>query len=310
MSEAMLIERAVRDILDRCLCITPGREVVLLYDEAKASLAVALARGLRERGCTSSLMALEATLTTLPDPVLRVFDDECVGLIALASHHMWAGLGLAKYFTMRDDTPSLKARCAPVFFDTVMPLASLLRVHGSDREADSAYAARLRERLPAHTMMRVLAPGGTDLRLCTRDWHVHGGGEILTGPIEDSISGVIVADASVFFDRVRVPITLTIRAGNLVEIACSTATDPVYTQYQKHMAGILAADPRHAQLAEMGIGINGRAELCGVIMEDETVQGTCHFCFGDNGPYGGRNTCSWHGGTVVVRQPCFETIGE
>lgn len=63
------------------------------------------------------------------------------------------------------------------------------------------------------------------------------------------------------------------------------------------------------QLAEVGIGGCEGARLSGIIMEDEAVRGTCHFCFGDNSRYDGANASDWHGGTVVVARPRLEWAG-
>lgn len=70
----------------------------------------------------------------------------------------------------------------------------------------------------------------------------------------------------------------------------------------------LAANPIDVCLAELGIGLNPCARLTGVIMEDETVRGTAHFCFGDNSRFGGANRSGFHGGTVVIDSPALTVV--
>ncbi len=42
-----------------------------------------------------------------------------------------------------------------------------------------------------------------------------------------------------------------------------------------------------SNVAEIGIGVNPKAKLCGNILEDEKVLGTCHVAFGSNINFGG-----------------------
>ena len=72
-------------------------------------------------------------------------------------------------------------------------------------------------RLPDGARLRVTAPGGTDLGLTARTWLAHPW-ELLTAPIEESIEGRIVADARVFFSRVRAPITMEIARGRITRL--------------------------------------------------------------------------------------------
>jgi hypothetical protein len=41
-------------------------------------------------------------------------------------------------------------------------------------------------------------------------------------------------------------------------------------------------------------------------MESEMVFGTCHFCFGNNDCYGGKNKSDFHGASVLIKEPHFE----
>jgi len=251
-----------------------------------------------ERGCRPELVIVDQGAEALPRACLEIFDCPTTGLIALTSFRMWSELGLSGRL-LHENGPTLNVACRPVFFDEVMPLDSLLRVYSSDPEDDKRYLADLHRRLREGVPTRVTAPGGTDLTFIPREWSVRGR-ELLTSPVEETVYGTIIADASVYLGRVRRPITLTVERGRLTGIACPDSDDPVFRTYRQEMVYRFHLSPLDRQLAEVGFGGNGGARLSGCIMEDESVRGTGHFCFGDNTRYGGVNRSTWHGGTVVV----------
>jgi len=96
----------------------------------------------------------------------------------------------------------------------------------------------------------------------------------------------------------------------LAEVQCDPQDDEPYRLYVQMMTRQWDQSPASWQVAEIGVGVNGGAQVSGIIMEDEAVRGTCHVCFGDNARYGGQNATDWHGGTVVFWHPHLEVIRE
>jgi leucyl aminopeptidase (aminopeptidase T) len=280
--------------------VEAGREIIVLCDGVKLPLARVLCDGISERGAVPLRVVLEDDLTSLPEFVERILDDADVGLVALPSHRMWSA-GLSSLLDVGADGPRVRGRCSPNYIE-LLPLENIARVYASDVASDRAFLVNLKCRLPDGARYHLTAPGGTDLTFTARDWQIHDW-EILTSPMEASIDGRIVADASVFFSQVRASISLSIEQGSLVAVDCENESDSVFVQYVRWMDEAFASDPANCQLAEVGFGGNAEARICGIIMEDEAVRGTCHFCFGDNARYGGANSTAWHGGTVVVRDP-------
>lgn len=296
-------------IVDTRLCPERGQTVVILHDSTKAELAAAITAGLAARGCVPAPLPVSDEMLDLDAIVQPLFARDDVALVALISPRMWLDLGLSRHAAMVDGKPTLLAKCRPVFADWLLPIDSLARVIGSDVAADADYLRSLLKTLPPQAPIHLTTPGGTDLQFLSRDWRLCEWTEVLTSPIEASISGRVVADASVFFARVAQPIALTIDAGRIVAIECGDAADPTFATYVDWMRRELERDDKRWQLAEVGIGGCAGARLCGIIMEDEAVRGTCHFCFGDNARYGGANACDWHGGTVVAVRPCLTWSG-
>ncbi|NPV09277.1 MAG: hypothetical protein HPY83_15125 [Anaerolineae bacterium] len=300
-----MMQRVVANILDYHLRAPPGRRVAIVYPEEKATLAQAMAQGLVARDCQHQLIPVPDDASSLPDAALDAFDDGNIGLIVLLSPGMWSRQGVARLFVMRDGQPSLSVRPSPLFVDTVIAPESFLRVYSSDPREDWAHLESLRDRLPADAPVRVTAPGGTDLTFRARHWMICGHTEVLTAPVEGSAEGRIVADLSVFYGLVSAPIEVRLDGGRIVALRCADESDRLFRMYVDAMQRHFAAAEANRLLAEVGIGGNAGARPSGVIMEDEAVRGTCHFCFGDNARYGGANASEWHGGTVVVREPRF-----
>ena len=302
----MSMRRAVSNILDHYVEIVAKHEIIILCDGETLALAGALAKGVSERGATPILLALDDGLDVLPDLVARLLADDRIGMLVLASHEMWAA-GLSAYLDLGSGGATLRSRCSPIFFDAVIPLPSMLRLYAANWQADTDYLLAMRANLPSVALCRVLAPGGTDLRFLAREWRTLDW-EILTSPVEETVEGRIVADASVFLGKVNVPIELTIERGCIADMRCARQDDKVYRAYARHMEEAMREDCANRRLAEVGIGGNARAAISGIIMEDEAARGTCHFCFGDNTMLGGTNTSDWHGGTLVVRRPRFQEV--
>ena len=300
------VDNVVDNILQNYVDISPERQIVVLFDQDKAIIAEAMRRGITARGARPVLREFPQGARRLPKTVGRLLCDAQIGLVVLASHHMWRA-GLASYLDPGADPVSLSAACQPLFFDAVIPTPSFLRLFGSGVADDRAYLRALAGRLPAHAPMRVTAPGGTDLQMVTRRWRAMTW-EALTSPVESSVNGRIVADASVFCGMVASPICVELVHGRIVSIQCDDPSDEMFCAYARWMRQARHDSPGNRQLAEVGVGGNAQAILSGIIMEDEAMRNTCHFCFGDNVRYGGTNRSAWHGGTLVVRSPQFKRL--
>jgi hypothetical protein len=298
---------AVENILDVYFRPPPGRPCVMVYDNEKIMLASALRLGLARRGYPVRVLRYDASPRSVAGALERLWQESDVALMVLASHRMWQGLDLSERLEERDRLPSLRCRCAPVFFDAVIPPDSFLRLYSADPAATESFLHAVRQDLRPHTPTHVVAPGGTDLRFVARTWDLRGW-ELMTCPVEPSVTGTIVADAGVFFSRVATPLVLQVVDGRLVDILCSDAADPVYQRYVAWMREAAEENPANWQLAEVGIGGNPNATISDVLMETESVQGTAHVCFGDNTIFagaGGQIATGWHGGTAVFARPRF-----
>ncbi|MBP7636191.1 hypothetical protein KBA41_18635, partial [Candidatus Ozemobacteraceae bacterium] len=109
-------------------------------------------------------------------------------------------------------------------------------------------------------------------------------------PVEGTAEGTLVIDGSVpcaELGLLQEPLTLTIQAGRIVDILGPQAAT---------LAAVLdrLGNPATRVLAELGVGLNPAARLCGSMLEDEGCRGTVHLGFGSNATIGGRNSVSFH----------------
>jgi leucyl aminopeptidase (aminopeptidase T) len=162
--------------------------------------------------------------------------------------------------------------------------------------------ARLAAALTAAESCRITSAAGTDVSLSIKSRRgtaddgslQHAGafgnlpaGEAYVAPLETVGDGTIVFDGAIAdYGLLRVPLRVHLDAGRAVE-AHGEAAD--------WLVSTLDAGGEHGrQIAEIGIGTNPNAELCGLVAIDEKVLGTAHLAFGTSASFGGINQAGVH----------------
>lgn len=110
-------------------------------------------------------------------------------------------------------------------------------------------------------------------------------------PLEELSEGTLIVDGSIPYSRIGLvtdPIGITIKDGMIKEIDNKNSQGKTLTDIFDFM------NPKARTLAEFGVGLNPRAELCGVMLEDEGCLGTIHLGFGSNSTIGGKNQVNFH----------------
>ena len=155
-------------------------------------------------------------------------------------------------------------------------------------------------RLKGTSTARVITEKGTDLTIEYegREFHKDTGiarnpgditnlpaGEVFVAPI--SASGTAIIDVSMGgFDLLSSPFELTFKNGSIVSIRGRHAES-----LEKLL--IPFGDPAR-KIAEFAIGMNPKAIISGIIVEDEKVAGTAHIAIGNNAGFGGDNNVELH----------------
>ena len=126
-------------------------------------------------------------------------------------------------------------------------------------------------------------------------------GEAYIAPVETDAFGTMVVDGSmVGVGKLAEPMIITLEAGRLTNIEGADENGPYADQLE-----ILFERPENGTIAELGIGTNERAILCGVILEDEKLYGTVHVAFGTNASFGGTTKADCHYDGIILNPTLY-----
>lgn len=121
-------------------------------------------------------------------------------------------------------------------------------------------------------------------------------GEAYIAPVEGKAAGEMLIDGSmVGIGKLESPLRVKIEDGILKDIEGD----------QSEKLGILLKNKKNGTLAELGIGTNYAAKLCGIILEDEKIYGTVHIAFGTNDTFGGNNKAECHLDGIILKPTLY-----
>jgi len=189
---------------------------------------------------------------------------------------------------------------------------TLLRTLTIDYETIRARVNRICDRLDAAGRARLASDAGTDLRLSIEGRRAHGrkgglyreagqwgnlpAGEAFVAPVEGSASGVYVVDAShAGVGRLERPIRIQVEAGRATRIEGGEEAERLRELLES------VGDPAAFNIAELGIGCNPAARICGLTLEDEKALGTAHLALGRNDLFGGTVGVAVHLDGILTR---------
>lgn len=125
-------------------------------------------------------------------------------------------------------------------------------------------------------------------------------------PLEGTANGVIYVDGSIPIPEVGLitnPIKVTVKDGYAVNIE----GDEKAVAYRETLEA--AHDQGAFNIAELGIGMNRRAKMKGIMLEDEGSFGTIHIACGTSAAFGGKVSTSIHL-DMMIRTPTLYLDGE
>jgi leucyl aminopeptidase (aminopeptidase T) len=291
------LDQAVSVVIDRCLGVREGEDVLVITDPELLSLARALRDGARRAGGEAVLAVMDERATDGTEPpapiaaALQASDVFIAPTTRSLSHTMArkrASEAGARGATMPGVTEDMLARVMAVEFDTM-----------------AARSQAVGDLLDKASQARVTCPRGSDLQLdlSGRAGLVDDGrltdrgafgnlpcGEGFIAPLGGE--GTLVAASLAPLGLSDDPATLTVSAGHIVEAVGGLG--PAYLERLK------AHGEAGTNLAELGVGTNDRAELTGNVLEDEKILGTVHVAFGASAAIGGTVSVPIHLDVVVL----------
>ena len=301
-------------LLDQCLGVRAGEQVVLLTDGATDAGVIT---GLLEAVSTRDGIPLVARIPAPglpgaePPGAVAAMMLEAGAVIELTS--LFIGSSLAR---RNASARGVRYLAMPgVVLDTFRPGGPL----DVDFEQLRSEAERVGRAWNAAQQFRLSTPGGTDLRGSVADRPgrvLHGIAtepgaymappdvESGTAPVEGTASGVVVVDGDLLFmgrGPLREPVVLQVDDGQVVGID-GAERDRLIRMLER------CADARMSNLAEVSVAFNPAGTICSVPMETESARGTAHVALGNSIAYGGRVNAVAHL-DCVMRDATLELDG-
>jgi len=130
--------------------------------------------------------------------------------------------------------------------------------------------------------------------------------EATVAPVEGSAEGIIVADASIPYIGIgllREPVRFTVEKGFITKIEGGDQARQLEAALQEFN------DPNVYNIAELGVGLNPKCRMQGIMLEDEGVLGTVHIGIGSSFAGGGRVKAPLHY-DLIMWEPTITLDGE
>jgi leucyl aminopeptidase (aminopeptidase T) len=291
------------------LGVRSGERLAILHNAAQRPIAAALAAAGRAAGAHVDIVAF-ATLgrhgqeppADVAEAIVRA--DACFAATDTSLSHTRARLAGT---TRGGRFASLPTVTEDIFRRTI-PI---------DYSAMTRRGAAIAELITRADSVRITSPQGTDVTLVVRgregrnddgDLRAAGAfgnlpaGEAYVSPVEIEGDGVLVFDGSIAgFGLLAEPIEVVIARGRLVSASGEAGAWLEAT--------LDAGGEGGRSVAELGIGTNPAAALCGVVLEDEKIMGTAHVAFGSSAGIGGVVQSTVHVDSIML-EPTVEIAGE
>jgi leucyl aminopeptidase (aminopeptidase T) len=295
------LELAVKAVIEDCLAVKQGEDVVVVCNPATLDLAERLRVGAESVGAEAVLAVMaerEQHGVEPPDTVAAAMLKADVLLVPTVQS--------LSHTAARKAATDAGARAATLPGATEEMLA---RVMSADMDELRRRGRELADLLTAGGEAHITTADGSDLVLNIegRDGVPDSGeltepgafgnlpcGEGFISPHHGSGSGKLVVDGVIASIGIpEKPVELTIEDGALV--------DATGEMGEELMRQLTAAGPDGTRVAELGIGTNEKAILTGELLEDEKLLGTVHVAFGASAGIGGEIQVPVHLDCVVMK---------
>lgn len=290
MKDLMMLKGA-KTLVDKCTMVKPGENVLIVTDMTKINIAKAIAAVAMDRNAETMVMVMkprDRAGQEPPEPVAEAMKAADVVFVPVSYSitHTHAVINAAaagtRLVVMTDFTEGMMSRGGlEADFHELKPVCLGVAQKFNDGKH-----------------IHLTSPGGTDLimditgRRGNALYCIVEPGQFSTvptveanvSPIEGTANGRIVVDASIPYLEIGViedPITVTVKDGFITHIEGGRQAEIL----KKDLAG--QGDHNVYNIAEIGVGLNPRCRMCGIMLEDEGVISTCHIGIGTSISLGG-----------------------
>jgi len=293
-----------KNVIEVSAGIKSGERLLIVTDTNKFEVAEFFTFVAEEKGIDYSvvMMPVRSPGQEPPEPIAEAMKkaDIIIAPTTQSLYHNHATLAArnagARVIAMTGITPEIMASPATRFdFESFQPTV---------KKVAEVYkkAKKIKVTSPSGTNITASIEGrrvNVDGGLCHRPGQAIGIPimEVNVAPIENTTNGEIVIDTSMsFLGILKEEIKLMVENGYITKIEGG--------EEARKIKNILESknDPNVYVIAEIAIGLNPKAEIKGILAEDEGVLGTMHFGIGNNLTLGGENKASLHM-DVIINHP-------
>ena len=302
--------RGARTLVNDCASVEPDEHVLIVTDSKLVKIGRVLAAAVRERDAEPIITIIKPREMDGQEPPAPV---------AEAMKH--ADVIFAPVSRSITHTRAVKEAAAAGARILVMTaFTERLMIRGgieADFRAQRPVCEKLADLFTDANMVRLTTPAGTDLTMSIEGRR----GNAMTGvvdkpgmfstvptieanvsPVEGTAEGVIVVDASIPYIGIgilREPIEMKVEGGFITEISGGRQAEIL----RKDLAA--KDDPYVYNIAELGVGLNPKSEMTGIMLDDEGVLGSAHIGIGTNITLGGTVKAAVHYDLVIWKPTIY-----
>ncbi len=294
----ILMMRGAKILVDVCTKVKAGENVLIVTDMEKVEIAEVVAAAANERGGEVTIAIItprKADSEEPPPPVAEAMKKSEVVFTPVL-----------KSITHTQAVKNAAAAGARIlvmthFTDDIMISGGI----EADFEAQKPICQNVARLLEQGKRLHLTTQAATDLtaniegRRGNSLYCIVEPGEFSTvptieanvSPVEGSAEGVIVADASIPYIGIgllREPVTLTVKKGMITSIDGGEQARVLAENLKSF------GDPNVYNIAEVGIGLNPKSKMTGIMLDDEGVFGSVHIGIGTNITLGGTIKTACH----------------
>ncbi len=305
--------QGARTIMDNCISLKSGETVLIVTDMVQEKIAKVLACAAVERGAEVVVSVMKPR---------KKAGEEPPKLIAESMKHADVVLIPVSYsvthtFAVKEAAEHGVRLLVLTDFTEDMLISGGIE---ADFRALKPICKGVADAFAKGRHVRVTTPGGTDLTLDITGrrgnalYCVVEPGEFSTiptveansSPVEGSANGRIVADASIPYLGIGVldePVVVEVKDGFITKISGGRQADMLKRDLASHN------DHNCYNIAELGVGLNPKCRLCGIMLEDEGVISTAHIGIGTSITLGGTVKAPTHY-DLLMWDPKIEVDGK
>lgn len=293
--------------VENCLQVKPGEKVLVITDEPCRNIGRALWEAAKQAQAEAMIVEILPRSNNGEEPPTAIAEmmknvDVFFAPTSKSLSHTDARRNACKAGARGATLPGIRED-------------SFARTLSADYHQIAERSQKLSDILNTGKVARVTTPLGTDITMNIegRKSHPDHGlvfnpgefsnlpaGEAYLAPVEGTANGVFYVDGSIGDTGILTePIKIVVKDGYAIDITGGG------DQLDVLMNAINPHGKDAFNIAELGIGTNDKAEICGSVLEDEKVLGTIHIALGDNQSMGGVVAVPSHQDGIVTKPTVY-----